>query len=289
MRKRIIWILLFLAFCTALAIAGPSLLQIYQGGTGASTGAQALINLIGGSPSTNNVLTWNGSAWVPQAASGGSGSFSANSVTLFDEFIGSSTAQNLGWTANGGAGGVQALITSSPGPNNPGVFEVNGGSLSTTWEYYILGAINTGGDYLNPQTGTFKWYWRANDQNGPVNGTIRLGMFDDRGNQNSTNGFYYSASTGNGNSNWWCIQKSGGVTNSADSGVSAAAGTYHTLEVDAAGTSTVTWKIDGSTVCGGIGSTDLPNQNLTIAAEASGASSKVWLDYFRLDITTSGR
>jgi hypothetical protein len=38
---------------------------ITKGGTGATTGAQALINLIGGSPAVNDSLIWNGSAWVP--------------------------------------------------------------------------------------------------------------------------------------------------------------------------------------------------------------------------------
>lgn len=38
--------------------------QVNQGGTGATTGAQALINLIGGSPSVGQVLVWNGVAWV---------------------------------------------------------------------------------------------------------------------------------------------------------------------------------------------------------------------------------
>jgi hypothetical protein len=60
-------------FLASIAVAGPSILSIYQGGTGASTGAQALINLIGGSPATGNALTWNGSAWVPSNTVGGGG------------------------------------------------------------------------------------------------------------------------------------------------------------------------------------------------------------------------
>lgn len=38
---------------------------ITKGGTGATTGAQALINLIGGTPISGQSLTWNGTAWVP--------------------------------------------------------------------------------------------------------------------------------------------------------------------------------------------------------------------------------
>src|SRR5271170_6754700 len=38
---------------------------IAKGGTGATTGALALINLIGGSPSTGESLVWSGTAWAP--------------------------------------------------------------------------------------------------------------------------------------------------------------------------------------------------------------------------------
>lgn len=38
---------------------------ITKGGTGATTAPAALINLIGGSPSSGQALVWNGSAWVP--------------------------------------------------------------------------------------------------------------------------------------------------------------------------------------------------------------------------------
>src|SRR5271156_184865 len=42
---------------------------ITKGGTGATAAPQALINLIGGTPSTGQVLTWSGSAWVPMTNS----------------------------------------------------------------------------------------------------------------------------------------------------------------------------------------------------------------------------
>jgi len=42
--------------------------QISHGGTSATTGAQALINLIAGSPITGQALVWSGSAWMPGSA-----------------------------------------------------------------------------------------------------------------------------------------------------------------------------------------------------------------------------
>src|SRR5208282_5111990 len=60
---------------TAIFLAGyndftriSGVAQISQGGTAATTGAQALINLIGGSPSMGEALVWNGSAWTPSFA-----------------------------------------------------------------------------------------------------------------------------------------------------------------------------------------------------------------------------
>src|SRR5271163_663917 len=42
---------------------------ITKGGTGATTGAQALINLIAGTPATGQALVWSGTAWVAGSTS----------------------------------------------------------------------------------------------------------------------------------------------------------------------------------------------------------------------------
>lgn len=220
----------------------------------------------------------------------GSSGFDPNSVTIFDEFLGGSTSQALGWTANGGGGGVVNQPNQS-GPLVPGLIEVNATTTSTTWEYLELGLSNTGGEHFNPQAQTFKVYFRADNQNGSASGTIRLGLFNNRGTQNASSGVYFESGTAQANGDWWCIQESGSSITSADSGITAPTATYHTLEIDASSTTTVAWKIDGTAVCGGIAGTNVPNANLTIAAEASstGTAPKVWLDYFRLDLATTGR
>jgi hypothetical protein len=75
------FLILLCLFLATIATAGPSILQIYMGGTGASTAAQALINLIGGSPSVGQAVVWNGTAWVPGTSGGGSG---GSGITPFD-------------------------------------------------------------------------------------------------------------------------------------------------------------------------------------------------------------
>jgi hypothetical protein len=284
MNKVLVVVCLFLA---TIAVAGPSILQVYQGGTGANTGAQALINLIGGSPTVGQALTWNGSAWIP-GTSGGSSSFDPNNVAIYDEFLGGATTQALGWQSNAGGGSVVIQPNAASGTNHQGIVEVSATTSATTWAYYILGS-NNGADDFNPQGQTFKWYFRANNQAGG-SGAIRVGLFSNRGIQNPA-GAYFESGTAQANTNWWCMQNNSGTITSADSGITAPTGTYHTLEMDASATTTVVWKIDGTQVCNSIGGTNLLNQLLTIAVEASstGTAPKVWLDYFRLDLTTTGR
>jgi hypothetical protein len=220
---------------------------------------------------------------------GGSGSFNPNSVTIYDEFLGGVTSQALGWTANGGGGTVTSQPSTS-GVGSPGVIGVGATTTSTTWEYLTLGLANSGGNQFNPQAQTFKAYFRADNQNSSTSGTVRVGLFDNRGVQNP-NGVYFESGTAQSNGDWWCVQENASTITKADSGVTAPANTYHTLEIDAAATTTVGWKIDGTAVCGGIAGTNVPNAALTVAAEASstGSAPTVWLDYFRLDLTTTGR
>jgi hypothetical protein len=84
---------------TVVATSLIAPLPVGQGGTGATTGAPALINLIGNSPSTGQVLTWNGSAWVP----GTGGTFA---VTSINSLTGAVTIE--------GANGITVSQTGSP-------------------------------------------------------------------------------------------------------------------------------------------------------------------------------
>jgi hypothetical protein len=56
------------------------ILPIPKGGTGATTAPAALINLIGGSPGSGDVLEWNGSAWVPSSVPFIGGTIAATQV-----------------------------------------------------------------------------------------------------------------------------------------------------------------------------------------------------------------
>lgn len=237
--------------------------------------------------------------YVP--APSGSAAFNPNSVTLFDDFVGggagssSSTASfsALGWNIQsscvGGGCGYQFQPASPNDANIVGLLQL-ASDTSTNWIYFVLGLGNTGGNEVNPQVNTFKEYWRVKNINGGNSGTSRLGASDNRGTATGANGFWFESGTSQSNTNWWCIQRASSVNDSADSGIAVNA--YHTLEVDATGSSSITWKIDGTAVCGSIPSTHLPNTPLTIAAEAlgsGGTGASFYIDYFRLDITTTGR
>jgi hypothetical protein len=56
------------------------ILPIQKGGTGATTAPAALDNLIGGAPSSGDVLVWNGSAWVPSSVPFIGGTIAATQV-----------------------------------------------------------------------------------------------------------------------------------------------------------------------------------------------------------------
>jgi hypothetical protein len=242
-------------------------------------------------------------SYVP--APTGTAAFNPNSVTLFDDFVGgaytASSSSNaaimaLGWTVQsscvGGGCGLQPQPQSSVLANTIGILGISSDN-GTAYIYLLLGINSTGGNQLNPQVNTFKEYWRVLNNNGGASGTSRLGLVDNRGVSNPANGVYFESGTGQSNTDWWCVQRATSVSNSVDTGINASSsGAYHTVEIDATGSSTVTWKIDGSAVCGSIGGTDLPNTGLDVAAQALGSgatAADMWLDYFRLDLTTTGR
>jgi hypothetical protein len=114
------------------------ILPITKGGTGATTAPAALISLIGGSPSSGDVLIWNGTAWVPSAQPGISGTIAINQVA-----VGSGTDIITGSSALSFSGGV-LTVNSEVSTNRiqtlGGVAYIN---LPATNQFSINGA-NTG-------------------------------------------------------------------------------------------------------------------------------------------------
>ncbi len=83
---------------------------IGKGGTGASTASQALINLIGGSPTTGQALIWSGTAWVP-----------GNAVTSFSDLTsGTNTVATMVV-----GGGATLTFSASGSPAVQGVVNAN--------------------------------------------------------------------------------------------------------------------------------------------------------------------
>ena len=124
------------------------ILPVAKGGTGATSGAQALINLIGGSPSANEVLVWNGTAWVP-----GSGDSAFSDIT---SGVNTSSTMTVGSGASlvpSGAGVIQAsqiqAVVVSATPPTVGQALVATGSAAASWQTIdasfsgILSGINT--------------------------------------------------------------------------------------------------------------------------------------------------
>lgn len=163
--------------------------QISQGGTSASTGSQALLNLIAGSPSSGNALIFNGSVWAPGSAStspagsnhaiqfNNSGSFGGTTSPIsptqpqfmFDpttpsspSFLmqGSSTAQ-ITWIA--GTGGTfsefEVFLTNS-GTSNLGVTDINNNSFQwqgnngLTNSFLMVSSLGTTNVTIDPVLGS---------------------------------------------------------------------------------------------------------------------------------------
>jgi len=208
-----------------------------------------------------------------------------------DEFCSNLAASDLGWTANGGGGSYTMLDNNSDiTAAHPCSSKLVGGSTSS-WEYIILGGSNTSGSFtFNPQAITGSIVGIVDNQAGTV-GVVRFGMFDNRGIATpTTNAVYFEAAGTGSTPNWHCKTMSGGVSTDNDSGITAATNTWRRLQIDTSASSTVVFKIAGSTVC--TNSSNVPNAVLTPAFESLGNASgtaTLLIDYFSLTFTGLSR
>ena len=152
-------------FTNALTVAngGTGITSVTSGAVLIGAGTGNLVPLIGNS--TNDVLTWNGSAWVSQAGGGGSGS---GTVTSID---GSGTVDGI--TLGGGPITTSGSLTLSGEVTNR--VKTNSGDLQT-----IIGNFQ-----LNKTTpiiylGATSNYYGFNEHGGQLNlvaaGTAKLGL-----------------------------------------------------------------------------------------------------------------
>lgn len=243
----------------------------------------------------HNMQFCNGTDWISMgSAGGGSASFSPNSATLYDDFVGPGVGGVLDWSSSGFGGAVKSQPDDAVcrGANVLGCMQVSSGASSGYWKYmYIL--INSTGPVIdgpNPQVNTVTIKGRVNMLG--TTGSARFGYFDAIATAPSADGVYFEAQpTTRGDNDWHCVQRSGSTNTEADSGVAVTGSVWHRLEIDFNGSTTVGWKIDGSPVCGSIAATNVPNLNLFPAFETdyNGAAASLDIDYFQMDITTTGR
>jgi hypothetical protein len=274
------------------AAAIPTLNQSTTGNAATATALAATPTQCSGSQfATGVAASGNANCSTPAGSS-----FSAATVTLFDDFVSNTIASSLGWSDNGGGGSMQAQPASAGEQfaNHPGIMALNSGGTSggTDWEYYILGGQNN--PQINPTLSSFTIYadfTNSGGTSGAVTGTVRFGLFDTTSmNAESPHSAIYFEAVGTGGSapTWNCVVNTAGTPTSASSGVTApvGSGTFHVLELVFTASTSVTFMIDGSTVCSGLSAT-VPSALMNSAFEAtdntSGAASML-IDYFRMDM-----
>jgi hypothetical protein len=250
-------------------------------GDGGAGGVHGLVPApAAGDAAAGKYLKASGGFAVPPPIGGIGSVFDPDHLTLFDDFLGGTEASALGWTKNGGGGGITILPDTQEAPGVAEVIAVTNGY----WEFYILGKLNTGGEYLNPTARTFKISARVKNAN-PTGGEIRFGLFSNRG--SADGGWYvdFDVQAAGAAANWFA-RVYDGTSVTEDTGVQAD-GSYQLLEIEAQASGAVIFRINGVQVCSGL-TTHLPNALLTAAFQAAGNASgmgKIWIDYFRLDLT----
>ena len=263
-----------------------------------STGNAATATALASTPAQctgSNYATGITSSGNANCSTPSGGTFVAATATLFDDFMSANALSSLGWAANGGGGSVsmQPTAAGEQFANHPGIAALNSGGTGggTDWEFYILG--NQNNPEINPTANSFTIY--ADFVNGggtssAVTGTVRFGLFDSTSmNEEAPHSGVYFEAVGSGGSapTWNCVVNTAGTPTSASSGVTAPVGTstFHILELVFTASTSVTFMIDGSTVCSSLSAT-VPSALMNSAFEATDNSSgpaTLLIDYFRIN------
>ncbi|MGB6430307.1 MAG: hypothetical protein WBF06_06950 [Candidatus Acidiferrales bacterium] len=286
-------------FSTGIAASGnancSSIPTLNQNTTGNAATATALASTptqcSGSQFATGIAASGNANCATP---SGGSGSFSAATATVFDDFLmNSSSTSAIGFVKNGGGGSVSPQPTGSnqQAANHPGLIELESGGASggTDWEYWVLSGQST--PLMNPTANSFTITGDLLPSGTTVaapNGTTRFGVFDTTStNQEAPNSAVYfeAVNTGvSGAANWNCVVNTSGTPNSTSSGVTAATGTFYALSITFTSSTSVSFAINGTTVCSSLSAT-VPSALMSPAFEttdnANGAANML-IDYFAI-------
>lgn len=203
-----------------------------------------------------------------------------SSVFLQDEFAtGSGTASgsvgSLGWALIGGTG--VAIVSEA---NRPGLIRRETSAVSgTTATIRISTATDVLFDPALPAINTFIARLNTND----ANTTVRIGQMNASTANPPTNGIYIEKL--DGDTNWFCITRSGGVETRVDSSV--AVSTSFAVHSYTRNSSGVQFKINNVNVCS-LMTTNITTTLLTPAVQitnSAAANKTIDVDYFQLIVT----
>lgn len=239
----------------------------------------------------NRVLVRNSSS---QIGSGFRYSEPTYGTDIFDDFMGPTITNALGWTAGtSGAGALAVQEQTTTDSNHIGVFSVVTGTTATGRASLTLndsGFIVGGGQTL------CEWLVRV-----PVLSTVseeyvvRIGINDTASGANldAADGVYFVYDRLNSGANWLARTASSSIRTTADTGVAVVAGGWHKLRavVNALGTS-VDFYVDNMSVAVATITTNIPSGAgrragalIRIDKTAGTTSTSLLMDYFWLNKT----
>ena len=286
-----------------------NLTETGSSGTGSVTSLNDLtdVDLTTVSPGSGNVLSYDGTSWIPVTSSGG-GSSTFDPTPLFDGitfqhddfngYIDAFTAYSaMGWRFSNGTGGGIAVIASEAG--HSGIYRLTTGTGTTTFSSLRSGPAGANAIALSGSTRiVFESEVRLqNDPDGTDDFIFEFGFSDDMGDggaQFNYVGFKIDRTLST--TNWYTETERTGSTTTTDTSVAFAANTWFTLRFDVNEDATeILFYIDNALVATQTG--NIPDSSMsygwqirkvagTVAAAVDIDS--VTLEMKRGDVTTSG-
>lgn len=200
-----------------------------------------------------------------------------SSVEISDDFLSgintNGTSGQLGWIINGGTSTNLASIA-----GRPGLFQKNTSGVSGTIAQLVLAGTSSNIDPASNHQIRFIARLNTND----ANTTLRIGAANAYSSDPPANGTYFEKL--NGDTNWFCITRNGGVETRTDSGI-AVTTNFDTFffSRNSSGVLFYINNVLGCTHTTNISATQY-NPGLHIVNSAA-ASKTVDIDYFSLRIT----
>jgi hypothetical protein len=219
---------------------------------------------------------------IPQYSGGGgsgsSGAFAGpNATWQFDDFLSDNLGSALGFTLNGGGGGIFYQNACPDGGNRPGNWDLQ--ASSGNWAYTVLSPFNGAKAAVLSSAVAAAIIASCFSSAG---GQTRFGWFNNTGTPAPGDCVYFCHDTvANGNGNWWAYCVVGGTVTKTDTGI--AAGAWDTLEIDVAGTA-ATFKINNASVATGTISAGVIMTPGFMSWGTNSVQADLWFDWFAIQM-----